>query len=426
MEDRFGQRLSTSSHAACEAYVAGVDILLTARPGALAHFEQAIAVDPDFALAHIARARAFQTQGRLAEANEAAAAAKGFVTSLSAREASHIEVLSTAIAGNGSLALEKLFAHMESYPRDGVVLSLAMGVYSLLGFSGAQDHHQQQRDLVDRLAPAWGNDWWFLGYRGWAHVETGNAAFGAPLIEQSLNMFRDNGNAAHARAHAYYELGETAAGERFLGDWLPDYAEAGSLHPHLSWHLALFALRNGDAKKAAGLFDARFAPSLGRQPPFFTVVDAGSFNWRNILRGIARDEPDLAETAAYAGTHFASPGLPFANVHVAYALAANDDRDALAAHVEAVAGLARSGGHPAAAVTSLICEGIQKFSAGDYQGAAELLWRAWPDLPRIGGSHAQRDGILETLVVALLRGGQPDVAEKVLASRLGLHSIWTS
>ena len=86
--------------------------------------------------------------------------------------------------------------------------------------------------------------------------------------------------------------------------------------------------------------------------------------------------------------------------------------------------LARSGRHPADPAATLICEGVQRFALGDYSGAATLLERARPELPRIGGSHAQRVGVLETLIVSALRSDQPELAEKVLAERLGLRAIW--
>src|ERR1700749_2262328 len=56
IEDRYGLRLSTES-AGAAAYRDGVDLMLSAWPGAGDAFDRAIAADPDFALAHIARAR---------------------------------------------------------------------------------------------------------------------------------------------------------------------------------------------------------------------------------------------------------------------------------------------------------------------------------------------------------------------------------
>jgi hypothetical protein len=55
-QDRYGLALSTSSEAAA-AYRDGIDLMLSAWPGAEEAFDAAIAADSDFALAHAARAR---------------------------------------------------------------------------------------------------------------------------------------------------------------------------------------------------------------------------------------------------------------------------------------------------------------------------------------------------------------------------------
>ncbi|MFX7705243.1 hypothetical protein ABTJ74_19605, partial [Acinetobacter baumannii] len=67
-EDRYGLLLSTSSSEAAVAYREGVDLLLAAWTGAAEAFDRAIAIDPDFALAHIARGRihTFYQQGDVA------------------------------------------------------------------------------------------------------------------------------------------------------------------------------------------------------------------------------------------------------------------------------------------------------------------------------------------------------------------------
>jgi hypothetical protein len=56
--DSRGLPLSTTSDLAAERYRAGVDLLLSAWPGAAEALGEASAADPDFALAHAARALA--------------------------------------------------------------------------------------------------------------------------------------------------------------------------------------------------------------------------------------------------------------------------------------------------------------------------------------------------------------------------------
>src|SRR5690242_17500738 len=95
--DRFGLPLTTESPQAAENYVRAVDLLLSANTGAEALFDAALAADPEFALAHIARARLCQMQARIPEAKEAAAKARGFRDRVSAREQGAIEVIALTI-----------------------------------------------------------------------------------------------------------------------------------------------------------------------------------------------------------------------------------------------------------------------------------------------------------------------------------------
>ena len=60
MRDRFGNCLSCSSAEAVDAYVEGVNLMLSACAGADGCFDRALMADPDFALAQIARARSLQ------------------------------------------------------------------------------------------------------------------------------------------------------------------------------------------------------------------------------------------------------------------------------------------------------------------------------------------------------------------------------
>lgn len=64
------------------------------------------------------------------------------------------------------MTLALVRAHAAEYPRDALPLSLALGVFGLLGFSGRRDHHEAQRALLEELAPSRPEDWWFSGYLG--------------------------------------------------------------------------------------------------------------------------------------------------------------------------------------------------------------------------------------------------------------------
>jgi tetratricopeptide (TPR) repeat protein len=212
--DRFGLPLTTQSAPAAESYGSGVDLLLSANTGGEALLDAAIELDPEFALAHIARARLCQMQARMPEAKEAAAKARGLRKRVSRREQGTIEAIALTVDGAGPQAMAYLEAHVADYPRDALALSLALGVFGLLGFSGRLDHHEAQLALLERLAPQWDEDWWFLTYLGWARIETGDVAAGAREVERALVLNPHNAFAAHARAHGYFEAGDADSGRR--------------------------------------------------------------------------------------------------------------------------------------------------------------------------------------------------------------------
>jgi hypothetical protein len=313
LEDRFGLALSTKNDAVAAEYVAAVDLLLSANTGAEALLDRALAADPEFALGHIAKARLCQVQARMAEAKEAAASARALADRVNSREARHIEVIARAIDGNGPSAMALLEEHVAEYPRDGLALSLALGVFGLLGFSGRIDHHEAQLVLLERLAPHWGEDWWFLTYLGWARIELGDNARGADEVERALASNPRNAFAAHARAHGYYEAGDAERGAAFVAGWLPDYSRDSQLHCHISWHLALFELARGNPARARELYLDAIRPLVSSAPPLFNLADAASFLWRWQIYELGDAPGDLAEAAALARQYFPQAGIHFAD-----------------------------------------------------------------------------------------------------------------
>lgn len=412
--DRFGLNVTAASEEAVANYVAAVDLMLSANAGGEARLDRALAGDPDFALAHIAKARLCQVQARIPEAKDAAAKARALAGEVTPREARHIEVVALAVDGNGPGAMTLLEEHVADYPRDGLALSLALGVFGLLGFSGRIDHHEAQLALLEKLAPYWGDDWWFLTYLGWARIETGDVARGAAEVERALQGNPRNAFAAHARAHGYYEAGDPERGAAFIEGWLPDYARESQLHCHISWHLALFELARGNTERAAALYANAIRPAVSLAPPLFNLADAASFLWRWRIYELGRDPGDRNEVADYARRSFPRAGIHFADVHAALVESPEltDERtDQCRARLEA-------GRLPQGAVVPELCAGAAAFARGNYAKAVSRLGAAMPELPRVGGSHAQCEVFEDTYIVACLRAGESAKAAERLRMRL--------
>jgi hypothetical protein len=417
--DRFGLPVTAASSGAAADYIAAVDLLLSANVGADALLERALAADPDFALAHIAHARLLQQGTRIPEARTAAARAEALAPQATPREKPHIAVIARAVTGNASAALALVREHAAEYPRDALPLSLALGVFGLLGFRGRRDRHEAQRALLEELAPHWPEDWWFLGYLGWAQIETGAVAAGTRLVERSLALNRRNAHPAHQRAHGFFEAGDVEGGAAFVGDWLPDYERAGQLHCHLSWHLALFELARGNAELAMAVYRDAIRPTQALSAPMLSLADSASFLWRWQIYG---ENPPLdgewEEVAAHTRQHFARASLAFADVHAALAEAANGDQRSVMQRIAGLRELIAAEQLPPGGVAPSLCAACAALARDDPEEAARILEAALSDLPRIVGSHAQREGFEDMLIVALVRSGRPENAAAVLRARL--------
>jgi tetratricopeptide (TPR) repeat protein len=419
IKDRFDLWLTAASREAVDNYIAAPDLLLSANTGAEKRLARAVDIDPEFALAHIAYARLLQLQGRMPEARQAATRAKALCGRLSVREQQHVEAIALAVEGAATQALAMVRMHASEYPRDALPLSLALGVFGLLGFSGRVDHHEAQLALLQELAPHWGDDWWFLGYLGWAYIETGEVEVGTRLVERSLTGNPRNAHAAHQRAHGFFESGDAAGGADFVEAWLSDYERAGHLHCHLSWHLALFELARGNAERAREIYLDSIRPSVAQSAPMLSLADSASFLWRWWLYELTPPlEEHWAEVAAHAGRHFPRASLAFADLHAALAEAATRDARGLAQRIQGLHTLADEGRLPPGTVAPALCAGAAALARGDDAEASMLIEAAIADLPRIGGSHAQREIFEDSLITAHFRCGQPAKAELRLRSRL--------
>src|SRR6202166_2828659 len=124
VEDPYGLPMSTSSEAAAQAYRRGIDLMLSAWPGAAQAMDLAIEEDRDFALAYAARARNHLIYAEMEQARDKVAMARKLVAQNgTAREKSHVEILALTTEGQPVKALNMTLKHLEQWPRDAMILS---------------------------------------------------------------------------------------------------------------------------------------------------------------------------------------------------------------------------------------------------------------------------------------------------------------
>jgi tetratricopeptide (TPR) repeat protein len=418
-EDRYGLALSTDQAVAAEAYRDGIDRMLSAWPGAAEAFERAIAADPDFALALIARARihTFHQQGEAARQQAATARALAAARGTE-RERSHVETLALAVEGQLAAALAAALKHLELWPRDAVVMSLLLGAFGLFAFSGMADHDQARQDLCERHASSYGDDWWFLANHGWSLTENGQVAKGRAMTERAFEMRHENAYAAHALLHAMFEDGSVNDADSLVTRWIGGYDPSGILYGHIHWHQALGALEQGDAAKALAIYSDVLKPSVTAAPPLNAMSDCASLLWRLAADGHAAPKALWDEAEAYASRQFPKSSLPFVDIHMALLAAATRNQTALETRLRVIEQRLADGKLAAGPVVPGIFRAMNAFAGEDYAACVRHLEPVLDDVVRIGGSHAQREIVEDTFIVALIRSGALARASAMLDRRL--------
>ena len=418
-EDRYGLPLTTSSVRAVDAYLEGVDRLLSVQPGADGCFQMAIDADPSFALAHIALARTQQLRLLPVEARATAKRARALLRGVSARERGHVETIARAIDGDAAGALAAVKAHCETYRRDALVLQLNFGAFGLISFAGRREHDEEMWAFFKSFVDDYGDDWWFRFAWAWAHTESGRIGEGRRLMDQAFALNPRNANAVHGVAHVFYEEGDPAGGVRFVESWLPTYDRAASLHCHLTWHTALFELVRGDVARARAAFEdgirARVAPLA---PATNVLTDGVSLLWRLMLDGEPVAPAEWNEIARYAEERFSATAPHFHELHCLMAWAMAGEWTLYERRLAELRDRVAKGALPPGAVVPALADGLAAFVRGDYAAAARAIEPFADDIVRCGGSHAQQDVWEETLVAAWIRAGEPEKARVALETRL--------
>jgi tetratricopeptide (TPR) repeat protein len=409
--------LTTASADARDAYAEASGLALTFYPGAIEAYDRAIAADPAFAVAHAGKAQILLRQGDAAAAREALAAAKALASDVSDREASHIAFFDLVFAGRTEAAIAALYKHLGAWPCDALVVNTAANPNGLIGSSGRLGQKHQIAELMDDLAPAYGDDSWFVSYHAMALSEDGRLGPAREKIEQSVAANRNNAHGAHGFAHICYESGDLDAGRRFLSSWLVTYPRDGFFYGHLSWHLSLFEIQAGNWAEASRLYRDAIVLDRHSGGPQQKVSDGAAFLWRSELAGYPRDAAAWAALHAYARSALPRPGSALADLHVILAEAVAREAAGPDTRARQIEALAPEGRYPSGSYLPALALGFAAFARGDFSAAIEALAPRAGENERIGGSRAQHDLIDFTLLRAYLAANRPGEARDLLGSR---------
>ena len=185
--DKQGNILSGATAEAAGLLDQAVTAFNLYRGDPLAPLDQAIALAPDFAMAHIAKAHLYAISTEPAATKEAGVIlAKAKALRLSEREASHVSAIGHVLEGEWTMAAQALYHHNMHYPHD--LLALQMGHL-------ADFFHANARNLRDRIArvlPQWHADMpgysFLLGMYAFGLEESGDYARAEETGRRALDL----------------------------------------------------------------------------------------------------------------------------------------------------------------------------------------------------------------------------------------------
>lgn len=418
--DPLGMPLSTTADAAA-LYNAGLERVMLLQNGGEDLIRQAGETDPDFALAHAALAMLGHEAGAAADVRSSLAAARRAVRRRGDdRERSLVDVVGRRVRDARRSGATALRRHIEEYPRDVLAVSAAVPT---IAFSGIIDVQQEAWDLVERLAPAYGDHWWYISLLAFTRQDQSRFDEAGLLAESALSCQPGSGHGVHALTHVLYETGQHETGREWLDHWVSASGRTASHRAHFSWHAALHELAMGDTEAVRQRYYSQLAP------PTVTgvraLVDSASLLWRWRVTATAwhPDEgapPPVEPVLEAAGAELLDrPDTPFIALHAALALAAAGDLRRLAA---LGARCRKASDAPTRTVVAPVCDALAAAAEERWGDAVRLLRGVERALVTVGGSAAQREVVEETLLLCLLRGGEADAARTLLDARLDRRS----
>ena len=410
MRDTYSLPVTAGSTAALEAYDRAVHGFLGWDAGALGLFRAAAAEDPGLALAHAGAGLTLFLEERFDEARAAIAESQKAVAGQTARERSHVEALALLVTGKPADAERAMREHLQTYPRDLLVLQRLYFVWFWQG------RFPEMLGLTSRLARHYAGDSFVLGLHAFALEQADRCDEAVPVALAALRRNERDAWAVHAFAHAVYEMAAFETGLGRLPAAIHPCRHLGWFRNHLLWHLTLMHLSRGDYDRALRLSRSVFerAPSAIAGE----LHDSISLLWRLELSGI-----DVADRwrpfMDIARERITRLGLHFHVVHIGMALAGGRDfasAERQTALLRERAPRDRTG--LLAAVVLPMVEGVHAFGRGEYRRTIELMEPLRDRIVELGGSRAQRDVFHDTLLEACFRAGDMDRAQRLLAERV--------
>jgi tetratricopeptide (TPR) repeat protein len=289
--------VTTASDAAKKAFLQGRELAekLQAQDS-IQHFEKAISLDPNFALAELSRANAAPTPKDFFDHLR-----KAVALSQRASDGERLLILATEAGANGDATKQKEYLDqlVAAYPRDERSQFNIGGYYfGQQDFAAAIDHYRKATELAPGYSPAYN----ILGY---AYRQKGDYANAEQAFERYIELIPKDPNPYDSYAELLLKMG------RFQ-DSLVQYAKALAIDPNfLASHLGraadfMYMGKAGEAASELDMITKKARSDGGRRTALFgrTVLAVDGGKWDEALAAVDKQyaiAEQAKDAAAMAG-----------------------------------------------------------------------------------------------------------------------------
>jgi tetratricopeptide (TPR) repeat protein len=425
--DTWGNATSASDSSAVQHLEHAFDCYIHFRGDMVAALNDALEVDADFALAQAFKGYIGVLGTEAKAAREARVNLHAYLervnpSRLLERERMHLEAARLFLDLDFHAASRALEAISTAYPRD--VMALIVG-HQIDFFTG--DKLRLERRVGNALGA------WDSSDRHYSNL-LGMHAFGLEEVNQhdraletglrAVELDRKDVWGIHAVTHTFEEMGRFGEGTRFFDERLEDWTTGNYFNLHNWWHYALFALELGDDQRALAINDAVLFVEEKKGENALELLDASALCWRLLLEGRAETERFKRQAALWRAK--INPEFyAFNDMHAVMSFVGAGEFGDADTLIRSRERWLESGPDPRVSNVAMtrdiglpVCRALVAFGRGDYAGCVRLLYPIRHRLHEFGGSHAQRDVVLKTLLEAALRDGQYALAKTLSGERL--------
>ncbi|KAF1765851.1 hypothetical protein GCK72_005804 [Caenorhabditis remanei] len=324
------------------------------------------------------------------------------------REKRHVKAAVLWGRGKHHEAADEWDSIMDEYPTDLIAVKFSHDAHFFNG------NCKGKKNAIEKVINKWSHDLpcysYLHGMYAFGLEECGLYGDAEKEADQALNLNRFDCWASHAKAHVLEMNGRHKEGKEFMYRTEDDWRQGWMIATHNYWHTALFHIEYAEYEDALGIFDREIAKRFNRTNSLLDMVDASSLLWRLELEGVDVGKERWANIE-HLGKFIDNHAIVFNDVHLGVALYRQDEleteknlRDSLEKYSSL---LSEDNARISKEIGMPLYDGMLDYARCEYDVAAETMFPIRDKVIQIGGSHAQRDVFVQTLIQSCIMSKDP-------------------